>query len=103
MAEMRSDAIDNMQGALVLAGTVIIPEVTVYFNRRLYRGNRVVKYDTQDYSAFRSFNMEALVKMGTRINVNWDAIWRSNKPNKFSISPGWNQNVALLRYLIFVK
>ena len=41
--------------------------------------------------------MEPLVKMGTQINVNWDAVWRSNKPNKFSISPGWNQNVALLR------
>ena len=47
MAEMRSDAIDNLQGALVLAGTIIIPEVGVYFNRRLFRGNRVVKYDTQ--------------------------------------------------------
>ena len=70
-------------GALVLAGSVIIPEVGVYFNRRLFRGNRVVKYDTQDYSAFRSFNMEPLVKMGTQINVNWDAVWRSNKPNKF--------------------
>ena len=50
-----------------------------------------------DYSAFRSFNMEPLVKMGVQININWDAIWRSNKPNKFSISQGWNQNVALLR------
>ena len=47
MAEMRSDAIDNLQGALVLAGTVIIPEVGVFFNRRLFRGNRVVKYETQ--------------------------------------------------------
>ena len=47
MAEMRSDAIDNLQGSLVLAGTTIIPEVGVYFNRRLFRGNRVVKYDTQ--------------------------------------------------------
>ena len=43
MAEMRSDAYDNLQGSLVLAGTAIIPEVCVYFNRRLFRGNRCVK------------------------------------------------------------
>ena len=47
MAEIRSDAIGNLQGALILAGTIIIPEVGLFFNRRLFRGNRVVKYDTE--------------------------------------------------------
>lgn len=53
MAEMRTDAIDNVQGSLVIAGTVMIPEVCVFFNRTLFRGNRVCKYDTEDYNAFR--------------------------------------------------
>lgn len=97
MAEMRTDAIDNLQGALVIAGTLIIPEVALYFNRRLFRGNRVMKTDAQDFHAFSSYNMEPLIKMGTEINCNWDLIWRSQKPTKFSISHGWNPNVALLR------
>ena len=97
MAEMRTDAIDNVQGALVLAGTALIPEVCVFFNRTLFRGNRVCKYDTEDYNAFRSFNMEPLVKMGTKININWDAVWRSNEAKKFSVTNGWNPHVALLR------
>ena len=97
LGEMRTDAIDNMQGSLVLAGSVCIPEVCVFFNRRLFRGNRVCKYDTEDYSAFRCFNMEPLAKMGTKININWDAVWRSSEAKKMSVTNGWNPNVALLR------
>ena len=41
--------------------------------------------------------MEPLVKMGTKINVNWDAVWRSPGAKKFSVANGWNSNVALLR------
>ena len=41
--------------------------------------------------------MEPLVKMGTKININWDAVWRSSEARKFSVTNGWNPNVALLR------
>ena len=97
LGEMRTDAIDNMQGSLVLAGSVCIPEVCVFFNRRLFRGNRVCKYDTEDYNAFQCFNMEPLAKLGTKININWEAVWRSSEAKKMSVTNGWNPNVALLR------
>ena len=41
--------------------------------------------------------MDPLIQMSTKINVKWDAILRSNKLNKFTISNEWNENVALLR------
>ena len=41
--ETRSDGRDNLVGALIMAGNFSIPEVTVYFNHKLLRGNRTVK------------------------------------------------------------
>ena len=41
--ETRSDGRDNLVGALIIAGNFSIPEVTVYFNHKLMRGNRTVK------------------------------------------------------------
>ena len=41
--ETRSDGRDNLVGALILAGNFCIPEVSVYFNHKLMRGNRTVK------------------------------------------------------------
>ena len=41
--ETRSDGRDNLVGALIMAGNYCIPEVTVYFNHKLLRGNRTVK------------------------------------------------------------
>ena len=41
--------------------------------------------------------MEPLAKMGTKININWEAVWRSSEAKKMSVTNGWNPNVALLR------
>ena len=41
--ESRSDGRDNFLGALILAGLYVIPEVTVYFGHKLFRGNRITK------------------------------------------------------------
>ena len=43
LSESRSDATENLIGAITLAGSYSIPEVGVYFNNRLFRGNRVKK------------------------------------------------------------
>lgn len=41
--EIRSDGRENFLGALILAGSYVIPEVTVYFGQKLFRGNRITK------------------------------------------------------------
>jgi lysophospholipase len=37
---LQSDAVDNLLGSLILAGTFMIPEVCLFFHHNLYRGNR---------------------------------------------------------------
>ena len=41
--ETRSDGRDNLVGSLIIAGNFCIPEVAVYFNHKLMRGNRTIK------------------------------------------------------------
>lgn len=43
IAELRNDAVDNLLGALLVAGPYLIPEVCIFFGNRLLRGNRATK------------------------------------------------------------
>ncbi|KAE9546396.1 hypothetical protein FO519_010392, partial [Halicephalobus sp. NKZ332] len=63
VAEVRSDGRENLVGALILAGNFDIPEVTVYFNYNLMRGNRCTKLDNYGFGAFISPNMDPLATM----------------------------------------
>ena len=96
-AEMRSDAFDNILGSIVIAGNYKIPEVSVFFNRKLFRGNRVQKVDADEFDAFTATNSSPLVEMGINIRVNSDAIWRTHEINKFQIAKNWSRKVGLLR------
>ena len=78
LSQLRNDAVDNLLGALVIAGHFIIPgqsfafcyiprltvnweEVSLFFNHVLYRGNRVSKSSSFDLEAYSSPNFPPLV------------------------------------------
>ena len=61
---MRNDAIGNMLGAITIAGHFDIPEVCVFFNNKLFRGNRMIKTDSFGFSPFESPNCRELIKEG---------------------------------------
>lgn len=69
-SQMRTDARDNLITSLLLASQYDIPEVSLYFHNRLYRGNRTRKVDASGFHAFQSPNFPALVKVGSSIQVN---------------------------------
>ncbi|KAL9952035.1 hypothetical protein ACROYT_G039235 [Oculina patagonica] len=95
--EQRNDGRDNLLGALVIAGHYVIPEVTLYFAGCLYRGNRSTKVSAGSFDAFDSPNLPPLVTMKVKIEVQWDAIFRSNNGSKFSVHTNMNPNIGLLR------
>ncbi|KAI9136797.1 asparaginase-domain-containing protein [Paraphysoderma sedebokerense] len=97
LAEVRNDAVENLLGALTIAGHFVIPEVTLYFNNKLYRGNRTSKTDAIDFHAFDSPNLRPLVNMGVNIDVSWSDIWIPKAIAKFRAHKVMNQNVATLR------
>ncbi|KAJ1890578.1 hypothetical protein LPJ66_007392, partial [Kickxella alabastrina] len=97
IAEVRNDGIENFLGALTIAGHFVIPEVSLYFNNKLFRGNRCVKIDAMDFDAFSSPNLAPLVKVGVDIEVNWPEVLRPNAIEPFCAYKQMNTNVANLR------
>lgn len=63
VCEVRSDGRENLIGALIIAGNFDIPEVTVFFNNKLLRGNRSTKLDNSALEAFDSPNMAPIAQM----------------------------------------
>lgn len=66
--EARSDGKENLLNSLIIAGNYCIPEVTILFNNKLFRGNRTSKISASNLDAFDSPNMSPLVNIGIKIN-----------------------------------
>ncbi|KAH9832990.1 asparaginase-domain-containing protein [Rhodofomes roseus] len=97
LSQLRNDAVDNLLGALVLAGHYIIPECCLYFNHTLYRGNRVSKFSSYDLNAFASPNFPPLVNVGIDIIVNWHDVMRQTGLRRFRSHKQMSPHVATLR------
>ncbi|KAL5266450.1 hypothetical protein ACHWQZ_G003742 [Mnemiopsis leidyi] len=98
LEEQRTDAVNNLLGALIFASHYVIPEVAIYFNNKLFRGNRTVKKKSEDIDAFDSPNMSPLAVMGTHINVNWKNVEDSSMSlKKFCVHSEMCGEVAMLR------
>ncbi|KAJ8079102.1 hypothetical protein PM082_013389 [Marasmius tenuissimus] len=97
LSQLRNDAIDNLMGALTIAGHYIIPECSLYFNHTLFRGNRVSKVSSYDLNAFDSPNFGSLVKVGIDIVVNWNDVIRPTSLRPFRAHKEMSPHVATLR------
>jgi L-asparaginase len=77
---IRTDAKENLLTAIEIAaakdeaGRSMVPEVAVYFEYRLLRGNRTVKVHAERFEAFRSPNWPALAEAGVHIRYDRSAI-----------------------------
>ncbi|CAB3248842.1 unnamed protein product [Arctia plantaginis] len=95
--EPRSDGVDNFVASLIIAGGFNIPEVTIFFYGKLFRGNRTRKISVNNFFAFNSPNAEPIVKMGIEMEINKTAIFKPSVIDKFHLHPHMSKNVGLLR------
>lgn len=77
---IRTDGKENLITAIEIAsaysGNVpVVPEVSVYFEYKLYRGNRTTKLSANHFNAFESFNYPILAEAGINITYNFDDIF----------------------------
>ncbi|KAF2841311.1 asparaginase-domain-containing protein [Patellaria atrata CBS 101060] len=105
MLELQNDATDNLLSALVIAGHFMIPEVCLFFNFRLWRGNRSTKVSADDYAAFSSPNLPPLATITSlRTNVQWNLVYRPAQVEPFSIQTHLDTaHVACLRVFPGIK
>lgn len=98
---IRTDGRENLLTAVEIAAaredeTPVVTEVCIYFENRLYRGNRTHKINAQHFNAFHSFNYPALAKVGIHINYSHASI---HKPNfkKLKVYTEMDRHVAILK------
>ena len=74
LAKARSDASQNMVTSLMIAaaadGLAVIPEVCIFFNNVLLRGNRTRKVSSTGLDGFDSPNYTPLATVGEHIEIN---------------------------------
>ncbi|ALD15468.1 cytoplasmic asparaginase I [Buchnera aphidicola (Aphis glycines)] len=68
IATIRSDGRQNLLNSLLIIANYPIHEVTVFFNNKLYRGNRTTKSNANGFNAFSSPNIAPLLEMGINIH-----------------------------------
>lgn len=85
IGEPRSDARENLITALDIAsasigGRPVVPEVAIYFDYVLLRGNRSKKVESMQFDAFDSGNYPPLAKAGVKIDYNHAVIRKPTGP-----------------------
>jgi len=98
---IRTDGKENLITAIEIAGTKekgkpIVSEVCIYFEYKLYRGNRTFKYNSAHFDAFKSPNYPALAEAGVTINYNTSALLKPNS-KKLKVHRNLDNDIAVLK------
>lgn len=102
LGTIRTDGKENLITALEIAAAqknrqALVPEVCIYFNEKLFRGNRTTKYNAEQFRAFRSDNYPPLAEAGIHIKYNYPYIRYKTLNGAFKVSKKMDNNIALLR------
>jgi L-asparaginase len=98
---IRSDGRENMVTAIEIAAarhdeTPVVPEVAVYFDNKLLRGNRTFKYNAENFGAFMSGNYPPLAEVGVHIKYNHNSILKPNFKS-LKIHTELDNNITILK------
>lgn len=101
IGEIRTDAKENLITALEIAATknngrAMIPEVCIYFDYQLFRGNRSIKYNAEKFEAFRSPNYNILAEAGVTLSFFGNYILPQPK-KELIVHLDLNPNIGVLK------
>ena len=99
---LRTDGKENLITAIEIAaakredGSPMVPEVCIFFENELMRGNRTTKINAENFNAFRSFNYPVLAKAGIHIRFNEHLIRRPDPTRPMKPHYVFDTNVVML-------
>lgn len=101
IGDLRTDAKENLITAIQVAslqenGKPILREVCLYFEYKLYRGNRTTKISAEHFNAFTSPNYPALAESGVHLRINREQLLPQTE-EAFSLHSGFDGNVAIVK------
>ena len=103
IGKMRTDGRENLITALEMAvdkdseGNALVPEVCIFFQNLLMRGNRTTKTNAANFNAFNSFNYPVLAEAGTHIKYEHHLIHHPQENTTPQFHYLLNPNVAVLK------
>ena len=99
---LRTDGKENLITAIEIAaaknpdGTAIVPEVCIFFENHLMRGNRTTKINAENFNAFRSFNYPPLARVGIHIKYEPNLIRKPDLSKPLKPHYLFDTNVVIL-------
>lgn len=102
IGDLRTDAKENLITSIQMAALrknnkPVIREVGLYFEYKLYRGNRTTKINAEHFEAFESFNYPNLAESGVHMKVNQEALLLPNTKKKLVVHKILDTNIALIK------
>jgi L-asparaginase len=102
IGDLRTDAKENLITAIQIASLQhknkpVIHEVCLYFEYKLYRGNRATKINAEHFKAFASPNYMPLAESGVHLKINYDLILPKTISKKFIVHKELDDNVVIVK------
>jgi L-asparaginase len=99
---LRTDGKENLITSIEIAaakypdGRAIVPEVCIFFENLLLRGNRTTKINAENFNAFRSYNYPSLATAGIHIKYDFDRIRQADPGLPLKPHYAYDTNVIVL-------
>lgn len=102
IGDLRTDAKENLITAIQLSalrekGRPVIQEVGLYFEYKLYRGNRTTKINAEHFEAFNSPNYPELVTSGVHLTINRPFLLKPRSNSELKVHKMMVRNVGILK------
>jgi L-asparaginase len=101
IGDLRTDAKENLITAIQIAslqqdGKPVISEVCLYFEYKLYRGNRTTKINAEHFNAFISPNYPILIESGVELKT-YPELFLPKKIKELVIHENLDSHVAIVK------
>jgi len=102
IGDLRTDAKENLITSIQIAAlqrynTPVIKEVALYFEYKLYRGNRTTKINAEHFEAFASLNYPELVESGVHLKINHEFLFKPNSRKSLIVHKHLDKNIAIIK------
>ncbi|MFM1877884.1 MAG: hypothetical protein RLZZ241_750 [Bacteroidota bacterium] len=102
IGDLRTDAKENLITSIQLAALrngnqSVIREVGLYFEYKLYRGNRTTKMNTEHFEAFDSPNFPPLAISGVHLNIQKENLLVPDASKSLKLHTRLNNQVGVLK------
>lgn len=102
IGDLRTDAKENLITAIQIAslqeeGRHVIREVCLYFEYKLYRGNRTTKINAEHFKAFTSSNYPPLAESGVHLKFNRELFLQRQAGEPLNVHKELDDHVAIIK------